>query len=58
MDLGEVVWGSMEWIGLARNRDKRKILANAVIGILGSIKCWEVLEKLNNWWPIEQCLGQ
>jgi hypothetical protein len=29
MDLGEIGWGGVDWIGLAQNRDKRRALVNA-----------------------------
>jgi hypothetical protein len=31
MDLGEVGWGGVDWIGLAQNRDKWRALVNAVM---------------------------
>jgi hypothetical protein len=31
MDLGEIGWGDMDWIGLAQDRGKWKALVNAVI---------------------------
>jgi hypothetical protein len=30
MGLGEIGWGSVDWIGLAQNRDKCKALVNSV----------------------------
>jgi hypothetical protein len=33
MDLGDVEWGGVDWIGLAQDRDKRRALLNAVINI-------------------------
>jgi hypothetical protein len=39
MDLGEVGWGDVDWIGLAQDR-------NSEFGIepSGSMKCWETIE--------------
>jgi hypothetical protein len=33
MELGEVRWGGMEWIGLDQDRDKWKTLVNTVMNI-------------------------
>jgi hypothetical protein len=33
MDLGEVGWGDVDWIGLAQDRDRRRALVNAVMNI-------------------------
>jgi hypothetical protein len=43
----------MNWIGLARNRDSWRALVNAVMNLPGSIRCSEVVERLNNWRPLE-----
>jgi hypothetical protein len=34
MDLGEVVWGDVDWIGLAQDRDRRRALVNSVLNLL------------------------
>jgi hypothetical protein len=31
MNLGEIYWGGMDWISLAQNRDKWRVLVNAVM---------------------------
>jgi hypothetical protein len=31
MDLGEVGWGDVDWIGLAQDRDRWRALVNAVM---------------------------
>jgi hypothetical protein len=31
MDLVEVGWGDGDWIGLAQDRERRRVLANAVL---------------------------
>jgi hypothetical protein len=44
----------MEWCGLdwlAQDRDERRTLVNVVMN-LGSIKCWESIERLHNLWPL------
>jgi hypothetical protein len=48
MDLVEVGWGDVEWIGLARDRDRWGALVNSVLNISGSIKCWKTIECPNN----------
>jgi hypothetical protein len=32
-DLGEVEWGSVDWIGVAQDRDRWKALANSVMNL-------------------------
>jgi hypothetical protein len=39
MDLGEVGWGDVDWIGLAKDRNRWRALVN-------SLKYWETIE-----WP-------
>jgi hypothetical protein len=41
MDLREIGWDGMDWIGLVVDRDQWRALVNTV---MDSIKCWEVLE--------------
>jgi hypothetical protein len=41
MDLREIRWGGMVWIYLDQNRDQWRALMDE---LLGSIKCWEILE--------------
>jgi hypothetical protein len=33
MDLGEVEWGDVDWIGLPQNRDKWRVFVNAVMNL-------------------------
>jgi hypothetical protein len=33
MDLGEIGWGGMDWIGLAQDRDWWRVLANMVMNL-------------------------
>jgi hypothetical protein len=53
MDLGEVGWGDVGWIGLAQDRNRWKDLVNSVLNLRVSVKCWETIEWPNNWWPLE-----
>jgi hypothetical protein len=53
MDLGEVGWGDVDWIGLAQDRNRWRAIVNSVIEPLGSMKCWETIEWPNNRWPLE-----
>jgi hypothetical protein len=44
MDLGDVGWGDVDWIGLAK--DKKQVESSCEFGIepSGSMKCWETTE--------------
>jgi hypothetical protein len=33
MDLGEVGWGDVDWIGLAQDRDRWRALVNSVMNL-------------------------
>jgi hypothetical protein len=33
MDLGEIGWGGVDWIGLAQDRDKWRALVNSVMNL-------------------------
>jgi hypothetical protein len=33
MDLVEVGWGDVDWIGLAQDRDRRRALVNSVMNL-------------------------
>jgi hypothetical protein len=48
MDLVEVGWGDVDWIGLAQDRDRWRAFVNSVLKLLVSIKCWETIECPNN----------
>jgi hypothetical protein len=48
MDLVEVGWGDVDWIGLVQDRDGWRALVNSVLNLQGSIKCWETTECPNN----------
>jgi hypothetical protein len=49
MDLGEVGWGDVDWIGLAKDRNRWRALVNSEFGIepSHSMKCWETIECPN-----------
>jgi hypothetical protein len=47
MDLGEVCWGDVDWIGLAKDRNRWRAVVNSVLNLLGSMKCWETIEGPN-----------
>jgi hypothetical protein len=38
MDLGEVGWGDVDWIGLAQDKDKWRALVNAVMSMRRALK--------------------
>jgi hypothetical protein len=40
MDLREIKWDGINWIGLAQDRDQWRALVNTIM----KIKCWEILE--------------
>jgi hypothetical protein len=44
MDLGEVVWGDVDWIGLAQRQEQVENSCEFDIEPSGSIKCWETIE--------------
>jgi hypothetical protein len=33
MDLGEVGWGGVDWIGLTKDRNRRRALVNSVLNL-------------------------
>jgi hypothetical protein len=39
MNLGEIVWGGMDWIDVTQDMDQWRGLVNTVMNLLGSIKC-------------------
>jgi hypothetical protein len=43
MDLGEIEWGGMDWIGLAQDRDSSYEWGNEPSS---SIKCWKLSSGL------------
>jgi hypothetical protein len=53
MNLVEVGWGDVDWIGLAQDRDRWRALVNAVMNLRLHVNCWETIEWLHNWWLLE-----
>jgi hypothetical protein len=49
MDLSEVGWGDVDWIGLAQVESSCEC-GNEPSGFL---KCWETIKWLHNWWPLK-----
>jgi hypothetical protein len=47
VDLGEIGWGGVDWIGLVQDGNR---WCNET---LGSIKCWDTIEWLYTWWPLK-----
>jgi hypothetical protein len=59
MDLREIGWDGMDWIGLAQDRDQRRALLNMVLNLrVGSIKCWEILEWLSDWQLLKKVFSE
>jgi hypothetical protein len=52
MDLGEIEWGGEDFIGLAQDRNKWRAFITSDESS-GQIKCWEIIEWLRNWWPLD-----
>jgi hypothetical protein len=46
IDLVEVGWGDVDWIGLAKDRNRWESSCEFGIEPSGSMKCWETIE-----WP-------
>jgi len=44
LDLQEVGCAYMDWIGLAKDRDRWRTLVSAVMNLSGSVKWWEFLD--------------
>jgi hypothetical protein len=43
VDLVEVEWGDVEWIGLAQDRDRWRVLVNSVLSLQSAGKLWGVV---------------
>jgi hypothetical protein len=43
MDLGEIGWSGVDWIGVDQDRDRWRALVNAVMNTRGAIKCWKTM---------------
>jgi hypothetical protein len=49
MDLGEIGWGGVDWIGLVQDRNNWRCLVNAVM----NFRFHKTLELMHNWWPLK-----
>jgi hypothetical protein len=49
MNLVELRWGGVDWIGLSKERGKVENSYECGNEPAGSIKCWETVEWLHNW---------
>jgi hypothetical protein len=48
----------MDWIDLAKVRDRWMALVNTVMNLRFLIKRWEILKKLRNWQLLKKGSGQ
>jgi hypothetical protein len=48
MNLGEMEWNGVDWIGLAEDDDKWGAHVKE-----DCIKCWETIQRLHNWSLLE-----
>jgi hypothetical protein len=53
MDLVEIGWGGMDWIGLAQDRGKVDSSCESGNEPPGSIYYRETIVLLHNWWALE-----
>jgi hypothetical protein len=53
IDLGDIEWCGVDWIGLAQDRDIWGTLVKAVMNLWGSMNRPEALPQLHNWWSLE-----
>jgi hypothetical protein len=53
MDLGEVGWSSMDWIGPAQDRKAKNSCEFGIEPSVSIIKGWKTIEWPHNWWPFE-----
>jgi hypothetical protein len=48
MDLEDVEWGDVDWIGLAQDRDKWRALVNSVLNLRVPLNAGKLSECPNN----------
>jgi hypothetical protein len=53
MDLLEIGWGGVDWVGLGPDRDKWRALVNTVMNLRVPQNAWETIKWLHNWWPLD-----
>jgi hypothetical protein len=53
MDLIEIGWSAVDWIGLAQDRVQVEGSCECGNGRSSAIKCWETTEWLHKLWSVE-----
>jgi hypothetical protein len=53
IDLLEIGWGGVEWIGLAQDKGQMESCCECGNEPSGSIDCGETVKLLHNSWPLE-----
>jgi hypothetical protein len=53
MDLGEAGWGDVDWIGLAKDRNRWRALVNVVTNLRVPQNSGNLLSGYTTWWPLE-----
>jgi hypothetical protein len=48
MDLGEVGWGDVDWIGLAQDRNRWRALVNSVFNLRVRLNAWKLSSGLTS----------
>jgi hypothetical protein len=48
MDLGEVGWSDVDWIGLAKDRNRWRALVNSVLNLRVPLNAWKLLSGLTS----------
>jgi hypothetical protein len=54
MDLREIGWDDVNWVDMAQDREQWKGSCEHDIEHSVSMKCWEVLEWLHNYWLLKK----
>jgi hypothetical protein len=53
VDLLEIGCGGVDWIFSGSGKGQLESCCECGNESSGSIKCWETIEWLHNWWPLE-----
>jgi hypothetical protein len=54
LDLGEVGWDDVDWIGPAQDRNRWRALVNSVLNLRVPLNAEKLSGGLTNiWWPLE-----
>jgi hypothetical protein len=48
MDQGEVGWGEVDWIGLAQDRNRWRVLVNSVLNLRVPKSAWKLSSGLSS----------